>query len=458
LIEDLLDDARSKNPDIEWAFSTDSAMEPVFVKNLETVQGDERDVILFSITYGPDQSGHLTMNFGPLNREGGERRLNVAMTRARSEMIVFSTLSPDRIDLSRSQARAVADLKHFLEYAERGPSALGSAVFGSTGDFESPFEAAVTSALRDKGWEVHPQVGVSAYRIDLGIVHPDQPGVYLAGIECDGAMYHSSAFARERDKIRQSVLKDLGWTLFRVWSTDWWTNRSKALETMDLALQSQLTEDRQRRKETAQASESPQTTSNEMPNGNPIETYAGPTSTPVISKMESPPQPNSKENTYLITNFDGGDYRADPERFYSEEYKPQLSAMIDHVIDTEGPIHEDILVRRIARHHGFQRAGRQIRDTVLTLAKLRREQTEEDVGLFFWKKGAVKDYDTHARYLSRNDEMRNPEHICKEELYAIKELLGSGGPIELARSLGIARLSPTAYRRIEESIKGLRKL
>ncbi|WP_235042121.1 DUF4011 domain-containing protein [Vreelandella profundi] len=239
LIEDLLDKARGEDPSIEWAFSDDE-LEPVFVKNLETVQGDERDVILFSITYGPDESGHVTMNFGPLNRNGGERRLNVAMTRARSEMVVFSTLAPERIDLSRTSARAVADLKHFLEYAERGASALGAAVHGSIGDFESPFEVAVARGLREKGWIVHPQIGVSAYRIDMGIVHPDKPGVYLAGIECDGAMYHSSVYARERDKVRQSVLEGLGWTLFRVWSTDWWIHRAKALDILDASLTQQL--------------------------------------------------------------------------------------------------------------------------------------------------------------------------------------------------------------------------
>lgn len=245
LIEDLLDKARSDDPSIEWAFSEESTLEPVFVKNLETVQGDERDVILFSITFGPDEAGHMTMNFGPLNRTGGERRLNVALTRARHEMMVFSTMPSDRIDLSRTQARAVADLKHFLEYAERGPVALAAAVRGSMGDFESPFETAVACALQEKGWIVHPQIGVSAYRIDLGIVHPDKPGLYLAGIECDGAMYHSSAYARERDKIRQSVLEGLGWTLFRVWSTDWWTNRAKALETIDAALKRRLAENKQ---------------------------------------------------------------------------------------------------------------------------------------------------------------------------------------------------------------------
>ena len=239
LIEDLLDTARAEDPSIEWAFSEDE-LEPVFVKNLETVQGDERDIVLFSITYGPDEAGHVTMNFGPLNRTGGERRLNVAMTRARSEMVVFSTMPPERIDLARTQARAVADLKHFLEYAERGASALGAAIHGSMGDFESPFEVAVARALQEKGWTVHPQIGVSAYRIDMGIVHPDKPGLYLAGIECDGAMYHSSAYARERDKIRQGVLEGLGWTLFRVWSTDWWTNKHKALQELDAALREYL--------------------------------------------------------------------------------------------------------------------------------------------------------------------------------------------------------------------------
>ena len=240
LIEDMLDEARRRYPEIEPAFSREVVTEPVFVKNLETVQGDERDVIMFSITYGPDRSGHVTMNFGPLNREGGERRLNVAVTRARTEMIVFSSLHPDQIDLSRSQARAVADLKHFLEYAEKGQVVLGSAVQGYREDFESPFELAVAQELQNEGWQVHPQIGVSAYRIDLGIVHPDKPGRYLAGIECDGAMYHSSAFARERDKIRQSVLENLGWTIFRIWSTDWWTNKGGALKKINDALQEYL--------------------------------------------------------------------------------------------------------------------------------------------------------------------------------------------------------------------------
>lgn len=243
-IENLLDEERHNNPDIEWAFQEEDP-EPVFVKNLETVQGDERDIILFSTGYGPDRAGNLYMNFGPLNREGGERRLNVALTRSRKQMLIFTSLSSDKMDLSRTQAKAVADLKHFLDFAEKGSIALAAATDGSMGDVESPFEAEVVKSLRSKGWEVESQIGVSSFRIDIGIKHPDKPGRYLAGVECDGATYHSSYVAKERDKIRQSVLEGLGWTLFRIWSPDWWLDRRKATEEIHTLLQDHLEADRQ---------------------------------------------------------------------------------------------------------------------------------------------------------------------------------------------------------------------
>ncbi len=483
LIENLLDEARSKQPEIEWAFSREHTIEPVFVKNLETVQGDERDVILFSVTYGPDQSGHVTMNFGPLNREGGERRLNVAMTRSRSEMLVFSTLSPEHIDLSRTQARAVADLKHFLEYAENGKSALGSAVFGSVGDFESPFEAAVARELRMKGWQVHPQVGVSAYRIDLGIVHPDQSGRYLAGIECDGAMYHSSAFARERDKIRQQVLEGLGWTLFRIWSTDWWTNKAGALEKVHNALCRHLEDDRRRQAERASIT-APATDEESDKNQTdlPLDTpgreadfsslatdeaggkktgdddqeeseAGGEREIELVQRAIRSPSASTGHNRYIVARFDEPGLEPDPEAFYSDAYERRLSAMLDHVIDVEGPIHEDVLVRRIARHHGFQRAGRQVRDAVLNLAKRRRGKTQEKSGLFFWPKGTVKDRIVSARYEGRNGELLKIEYICVEELRAVNETLSlDGDAVAVSRALGIARLSQSARDRIENAI------
>ena len=243
LIEDLLDEERRKNPDIEPYFS-DERPEPVFVKNLENVQGDERDVILFSITYGPDVTGVVSMNFGPLNREGGQRRLNVAITRARGELLVFSSLRSEQIDLSRTQSAGVRDLKDFLDFAERGAQVFVESVSGPQRDWESPLEEAVAQRLEARGWTVHPQIGVSSYRIDIGVVHPDAPGRYLLGVECDGASYHSSATARDRDKLRGEVLRGKGWKLLRIWSTDFWNNPDGVIERIDSEIRQELQRDR----------------------------------------------------------------------------------------------------------------------------------------------------------------------------------------------------------------------
>lgn len=480
LIENLLDEARARHPSIEKYFNPESVLEPVFVKNLETVQGDERDVILFSVTYGPDQSGHVTMNFGPLNRQGGERRLNVALTRARQEMIVYAIIRPEMIDLSRSQARAVADLKHFLEYAERGKAALGEAVFGSVGDFESPLETAVARGLRDKGWQVHPQIGVSAYRIDLGVVDPDAPGRYLAGVECDGAMYHSSAYARERDKIRQGQLENLGWTLFRLWSTDWWTNRLKSLDELDLKLTEHLSAERERRavEEAAMAAaleaqaekarvsseddgdlcdpepESEASDESAEPAGEDGVAYrvaSYPAGSGVaedqirLSKQASLPLENNDTlsgNQYEYADLSGQVFGPSAEQFYDESYDARLIAMIDHVIDCEGPIHADMLVRRIARHHAFQRAGNQIQHRVIELAKRRRDRTSYGKAIFFWRKGTVKTRLSPARHLNRDTDLQKTDHICPEEIQAINETLSLSGDAEkIARAIGIKRVT-----------------
>lgn len=233
LIENLLDKARQEDPALE-PFFDEGQPERIFVKNLENVQGDERDVILFSICYGPDPQGRVAMNFGPVNREGGERRLNVAVTRARREVIVFSTVRPEHIDLARTRARGVRDLKQFLEYAARGVSVLGaSANFDADADFDSPFEKAVHDALVARGWTAHLQVGCSGYRIDLAIVDPEMPGRYLLGVECDGANYHRARTARDRDKLREAVLRELGWKLHRIWSTDWWQDPDREIEKLE---------------------------------------------------------------------------------------------------------------------------------------------------------------------------------------------------------------------------------
>ena len=228
LIETLLDQQCTVNPALESAFS-DEAEEPIFVKNLENVQGDERDVILFSVGYGPNEAGNPpAMRFGPLNFAGGERRLNVAITRARYEMKIFSSLHPDQMRIRPGSPQGVIDLKDFLQFAINGAFSSVKPIGGT----ESPFEWEVARELQKRKWEVVTQVGVSRYRIDIAIVHPDKPGAYLAGIECDGATYHSTPTAKERDKIRQRSLEKLGWTIFRVWSRDWWYAKDKAADVL----------------------------------------------------------------------------------------------------------------------------------------------------------------------------------------------------------------------------------
>ncbi|MGR3464817.1 DUF4011 domain-containing protein [Limimaricola sp.] len=249
LILDQFDAMRRDAPALEWFFD-EARDEPVIVKNLENIQGDERDVMLFSVTFGPDLAGKLSMNFGALNAEGGERRLNVAITRARRELHVFASLGAEDIDLGRSRARGVADLKAFLDYADRGAVALPARDTGSLGPAENPFEEAVARSLEAKGWEVRCQIGVSGYRIDLAVVHPDRGGAYLAGVECDGATYHSAATARDRDRVRQAVLEGLGWRIERVWSTDWFRAPAHVADRLDDRLRAALAEDRARQRAT----------------------------------------------------------------------------------------------------------------------------------------------------------------------------------------------------------------
>ncbi len=245
LIQDLFEKARIDHPEIEWYFS-DARIEPTVVKNLENVQGDERDVMYFSITFGPSETNsQISLNFGALNREGGHRRLNVAVTRSRQQMIVYTSFSPEQLDAARSKSRGLNDLKKFLLFAESdGTKPLGSFAEGSVGGFDSPFEEAVATALENKGWQIVPQVGVSGFRIDIGIRHPDKPGAFLAGIECDGATYHRSAVARDRDLTRQLVLEGLGWNIRRVWSPDWWYDAAEVTRILDQSLTELLDSDR----------------------------------------------------------------------------------------------------------------------------------------------------------------------------------------------------------------------
>jgi very-short-patch-repair endonuclease len=457
LVEDLLDRARQRRPELEPFFAED-VQEPVVVKNLETVQGDERDIVLLGIGYGPETPGapSMPMNFGPLNRGGGWRRLNVAITRARREMVVFASFPPYLIDLNRTSAEAVRDLKHFLEYAERGPRALGEAVAGSVGGFESPFEQAVARGLRERGWAVVPQVGVSRFRIDLGIVHPDRPGDFLAGVECDGAAYHSAATARDRDKVREAVLKSLGWSLLRVWSTDWWIDARHALERLDAGLRAVLDGSRAAQFVTAAAAEAVMVKRNFASPGN---VELAPARVEEGEPLEEPDAgPAAAQNgglggTYRLTNLDELSGVIDPERFYDDDYTRVVRDMISRVVSREAPIRDDLLIERIARAHGFKRSGRLIRDRILSLVRgMAFVGPEGDGAVFVWPDDSMPAQWSIARTPATPGDIRPIEDIALEELRALMVECGSDDPeVEAARRLGIRRLTAASRERLRRA-------
>lgn len=216
-------------------------LEGFFVKNLESVQGDERDAIFISTVYGPDKNGTVMQRFGPINRAGGHRRLNVLFTRAKKNMVVFTSLKPENIKVSENSSLGLKALRGFLSYASKGVLDEGTETHREP---DSDFEIWVKEKLEGIGCEVHPQVGVAGYRIDLGIKHPNYPYGYLLGIECDGATYHSSKSVRERDVIRQQVLEGLGWRIYRIWSTDWFSNPVREFEKLKQHIDFLLSEER----------------------------------------------------------------------------------------------------------------------------------------------------------------------------------------------------------------------
>ncbi|UJW79447.1 DUF4011 domain-containing protein [Hydrogenophaga sp. SL48] len=246
LIEDLLDKKLRNFPGAaEYLDRHEKAGWGFFVKNLENVQGDERDVIFVSTTFGkPPDGSAVRQNFGPINRPDGWRRLNVLFTRARRRIDLFTSMLPTDVVVDEKVSLGRKALREYLEFAQTGllPSVRGVA----TGrEADSDFEIAVADALRNRGYETESQVGVAGYFVDLGVRHPERRGEFLAGVECDGVTYHSSLSARDRDRIRQEVLESLGWRgrIIRVWSTDWFTDPVGQTDRLVGFLEHRLDED-----------------------------------------------------------------------------------------------------------------------------------------------------------------------------------------------------------------------
>jgi very-short-patch-repair endonuclease len=224
-IEDELDNLKKNNIKLEQASAiNENSDNPLFIKNLESVQGDERDVIYISFTYGPQQPGsrNVAQRFGPINSEAGGRRMNVLLTRSKKRMHIFSSMQASDIKLTEKSSTGVIALKNFLDYAATGN--LPKQYKLTDREPDSDFEISVMQQLQQAGFEVVPQLGVNGFFIDLAVRDPNQPDKFILGIECDGASYHSAKSARDRDILRQGILEDLGWRIERIWSTDWFYN------------------------------------------------------------------------------------------------------------------------------------------------------------------------------------------------------------------------------------------
>ncbi|MFC7909440.1 DUF3320 domain-containing protein [Streptomyces nigra] len=358
--------ARLSRPDLDHCF-TEDRLDGFFVKNLESVQGDERDVMIMSVGYGPDELGKLGLNFGPINKGGGWRRLNVAVTRARYRIEVVASFRGTSLPDSPNQS--VQHLKRYLEYAENGPAVLAVDLAQTDTEPDSPFEESVLAVLRDWGYRVQPQVGVAGYRIDIGVRHPERPGAYVLGVECDGAMYHSSKAARDRDRLREQVLNGLGWRLHRIWGTDWYRGRAAAELRLKEAVEQAVARGPLMMSEgpelSADAGKERQTRALPEPEGRQLEATTVP-----LSEVEYERVPVEVEERQWSAPYRVAEVAVRPRHeLHTVEAQPTLRKLLAQVIEAEGPIHEDVLVQRAREAWGVSRAGNRIRDNVREVAR-----------------------------------------------------------------------------------------
>jgi superfamily I DNA and/or RNA helicase len=330
----------SMDPNIEAFFSNTDNAEPFFVKNLENVQGDEREVIFVSIGYGKQENGKVSMNFGPINKDGGERRLNVLFTRARRKCVIFSNLTHDDIDLTRTQAVGVKALKQFLKFAKTRSLEIPQI---DMDEADSIFEEQVAQVLEDRGYKISRQVGSAGFFIDIGVRHPELNGTFVLAIECDGATYHSSRLARDRDKTRQAVLEAQGWTFHRIWSTDWFHNPKREIKRLYEAVERSIINYNQGKKELKTISKKKKE---------------------IINRVEVASQEHHENvqiedsNEYITADFELNIY---PEDFH-EYSNSQFADWIQKVVEVESPVHKDVVLYRLRTFAGIGRAGKRIQE------------------------------------------------------------------------------------------------
>lgn len=399
LIDDLLAEEFAKHPELEDIDRNSN--EPIFIKNLENVQGDERDIILFSVGYGPDQNGNVSMNFGPLNRDGGWRRLNVAISRARKEMIVYAVIRPEQIDLSRTRAEGLAGLKGFLEFAERGKNVL--AVNANTAlQREDAVVEEIASAIRKMGYEVKCSIGCSEYKLDLAVVNPKDKETYLLGILLDGETCRKAVTAKDRFILQQQVLTGLGWNTMRVWVLEWFDNPENVKKEIQKKIECLL------EKETAPLEKKPVTTM-------PVKNIQ-------FELLQESEETRSEKQPYHSVELS---IQGNANDFYNSASMEQIRISAKKVLEKEAPISRKLLMRKVLTAWGITRTGKRV-ETIfdMALAGIEKRVTKDKESLFYWlptqNPKEYKGYRVEDQFQNR----RTMDDIASFEiLNAIKEVL-----------------------------------
>lgn len=398
LIDDLLMESYANDPELEkWAFSTD---EPLFIKNLENVQGDERDVILFAIGFGPDENGKIYMNFGPLNRDAGWRRLNVAVSRARCEMIVFSAMRADQLDLNRTKAEGVAALRSFLEYAEGRSLALEETAIQSKEERNIGIAESIRKALKDAGYETDMSVGRSEYRVDIGVIDPQNPDRYILGILLDGNAYGSAKTTRDREVAQINVLEGLGWKILRVWCMDWWDNPQKELKRIQETLKNTQEEIKSSATRISPVIEKPIFLSTNASKN-----------APALHEKTTIKSAPLYETAMLPVKFLSAEDFVEPYNTCSIQQKIELT------LQKEAPISVSLLTRRVVQSYGISRAGSRIQSHMnMILQKMRIKTTTQGDTVFLWRN--VQNPDTYVgfRFNADGDNKRDIRDVPVQEI------------------------------------------
>lgn len=492
LIEDMLQEEYQK--DVKFDQWANTGEESLFVKNLENVQGDERDIILFSVAFGPNAEGKMSLNFGPLNKNGGWKRLNVAVSRARSEMVVFTSMAADMINLKRTKAKGVEALRDFLEFAQKGQ--LQSKNIEKNMEERQGIMEHICQMLNEHGYKYQRSVGHSKFKIDIAVMNPYKEEEYLLGIMLDGESYRQSSNTKDREVAQISVLKGLGWDIYRIWTLDWWDNKEKELNKLidcldhkkdaayDVCAKEEVsTEETEFIKESELIEESVYVGDSESIKDSEIEDTKKIKDIPVQDQEPKITKHFAEQDHVIKSNMNLTKQNQDVESLYhkesyisadlimtdisTDEYvqsknKKMITEKIQQIIDTEAPVSYDTLVKKTLRAFNIARSSPKTLEATQKALKIANTKMNKQQGIkFYWR----KDQDPSAYYSFREDKnantRRSANDICQQELKnAVCMTLLEKGRMKKAdlikatiRTMGYARSSNVLTSAVERGLK-----